>query len=146
MFEQRGDIVSRGVHLRSILHDPRWQKVTDGTSGARRLRIRFDYCPEDGERVRLIGNLPYESWVAAGREAMAAGEHRETARYFAQALGIAPCLHEAHAQLAIAYLHRGKRQRAEQALGLALENAPRRSTRSLYEAKLAVLDRKAGTS
>ncbi|MEO0424145.1 MAG: tetratricopeptide repeat protein [Pseudomonadota bacterium] len=252
VFEQRGDIVSRGVHVRSILYDPRWQKITDGASGARRPGIRFDYFPEDTKRVRLIGNLPYEayvamyysnvagealaagdrgaafwllrealrhdpgnaialntlavvyrhagdaataeriyryaiehlpekasflrnyvvlltrqdrrqealevsarlerlddqnpfSWVAAGREAMAAGDYREAARYFEQALDIAPYLHEAHAQLAIAYLHMGKRERAEQALGLALENAPRRSTRSLYEAKLAVLDRRAGT-
>lgn len=247
VFERRGTVVSRGVHVRSIVYDPRWRKLTDTPTGARRPGISFDYFPDDTVRVRLVGNLsegayiamyysnvagealaandlggaywllrealrhdpgnaialnslavvyrhsgdpstaeriyqygieflgqkasflrnyvalltvqgrsaeaaamraslerledhnPF-SWVAAGRNALAAGEYREAARYFQQALKVAPYLHEAHALTAMVYLKLGDQERAERALAQAMANAQRVSTRSLYAAKLAALE------
>ncbi len=248
VFERRGDVVIRGLHVRSIVYDPTWSRISNASTTSRRPGIRFDYFPDDTERVRLVGNLseaayvamyysnvaieslvagdinraywllreslqhdprnatalnmlavvyrragdevtaeqiyqyaidhlpekasflrnyvvlltsqgrhaeidqlrallsnleddnPF-SWVVAGRNAMSAGEYREAVRYFQRALEIAPYLHEAHAWSAIAYLHLGKRERAERALEQAVENAARKSTRALYETKLAAFNR-----
>jgi len=248
VFERRGNIVSKGIHVRSILFDPTWIPEEPHTPVWKRPGIRFDYFPEDTERARLLGNLssnayvamyysniageaianddmnsafwyllesleqePNNSialnmlavvyrragdeymaekiyrygidtlptnvtflrnyhfllsrqgrireadtvarslrkledtnpfnWVNAGRSALADGEYREAIRYFRQALDIAPYLHEAHALTAIAHLKMGNTQRGERELQAALDNAQRQSIRSLYQAKLTMLDR-----
>jgi len=248
VFERRGDIVSKAVHVRSILYDPTPQPESGDAVAIRRPGIQFDYFPEDTSRVRVVGNLapsayvamyysnvageaiaagdidtafwylleslaqepdnaiamntmavvyrragdeataeqiyrygidtlpekvsflrnyryllkgqgrlaeaeavdqalsrlddpnPF-TWVLAGRSALEEGEYKEAIRHFKRALDIAPYLHEAHALTAIAYLKLGKTAQGERELKYALENAHRLETKSLYQAKLAMLGR-----
>ena len=248
VFERRGSVVSKGIHVRSILYDPNWEPEHDEQAMSIRPGIRFDYFPDDTQRARLLGNLspaayvamyysnvageaiasddidsafwylleslehnednaialnmmavvyrragdeamaeriykrgiarapdkvsflrnyryllrqqgrhaeadtiskslaklddqnPF-NWVNAGRSALADGEYSEAIRYFRQAIKIAPYLHEAHALMAVAHLRLGNKSRGERELRRALENAERETTRSLYQAKLTMLDR-----
>lgn len=63
VFERRGSVVSKGIHVRSILYDPTWRGNAREAS-TRRPGIQFDYFPDGTERARLIGNLSYSAYVA----------------------------------------------------------------------------------
>ena len=78
VFERRGSVISKGIHVRSILYDPTWQ-VVEGETARRRPGIRFDYFTDGTEQARLIGNLSNEAYLAmyysnVAGEAMARGD------------------------------------------------------------------------
>ncbi len=245
VFELTGSVVTKGLHVRSLLYDPTWQPSADDDDILKPRRgIKIDYFPDGTER--FVGNLPdaayvamyysniagealaandidnaywhareslrvapdnvpalntmaiayrragdaamseqiyryaidhlpreisflrnYRSllasqgrseeadaitatlaklddpnpfdWISAGRAAYLDGEYREAISYYKRAAKNAPYLHEANVGMALAYLKLGKLERGEDQLREALEKAQRRSTRSLYEAKLTAL-------
>lgn len=80
-------------------------------------------------------------WLRAGTREYATGNYNDAANYFKKALGIAPHLHEANLGLAQTYYAMKDNRNTRQQLELALKNAQRNATRSLYQAKLNALSR-----
>jgi tetratricopeptide (TPR) repeat protein len=91
------------------------------------------------ERLAQIDDPSPLRWLQLADSAYGDGEYRLAIGYYRRALELAPYLHEGHLGLARAWYEVGELERAEGALKDALENAFRRSTRSLYQAKLQVL-------
>ena len=243
VFEMTGSVVTRGLHVRSILYDPSWEPGT--TLFLRRPGIQFDFFPTGTER--FVSNLSHREYVAmyysniageaiaggdnrlafwlsltsldvapdnvialntiavayrragdeakaeeilrygiatapkevsflrnysallerqgrveeaaeidaaldalddanpfdgvmAGQLAYSDGDYREAITHFRRAAKIAPYLHEAHMGMALAYLKLGNANRGKAELKRAIEKTQRRTTRSIYEAKLATLN------
>jgi tetratricopeptide (TPR) repeat protein len=85
-------------------------------------------------------------WLQLARESHSAGDWDAAIRYYRRALALAPYLHEAHLGLAQSYHASGQLRRAASSLEDAAGFAPRVSTRTLYEAKLAALRHETGGS
>jgi Tfp pilus assembly protein PilF len=105
--------------------------------------LRRQGRPLEAEKMdRVLSKLddpnPFD-WLYAGKEAYRDGEFSRAKRFFKKSIELAPYLHEGHFGLARTYFRMGNLTAAEQELAQALNNAYRPSTRSLYEAKLAVL-------
>lgn len=61
VFESRGEVISKGVHARSILYDPAW-RPEEKMLVFRRPGIQVDYFPSGAER--FIGNLSRQEFVS----------------------------------------------------------------------------------
>ncbi len=79
------------------------------------------------------------NWFQLASTAYADAKYIDAIRYFNKALELAPYLHEAHLGVAQANYEIGRFRNVEASLKAALDNAYRRSTRALYQAKLAAL-------
>ena len=78
-------------------------------------------------------------WYSLARNSYDMQDYAAAIRYFDKALAIAPYLHEAWLGKAQSFYALDAPHKAELALKMAIENADRISTRSLYEAKLMAL-------
>ncbi len=78
-------------------------------------------------------------WLRAARDSYEKGNYQEAIALYKKAVKLAPYLHEAYFGLAIANYRIGRFSSAKRYLRNALDRAYRRKTRSMYEAKLAVL-------
>jgi Tfp pilus assembly protein PilF len=78
-------------------------------------------------------------WYALARNSYDTQDYEAAIRYFDRALMIAPYLHEAWLGKAQSFYQLDSRSETERALKMAIENADRMSTRSLYQAKLMAL-------
>lgn len=76
-------------------------------------------------------------WYRVAHSAFEDGDFRRVIEYYQRALMLAPYLHEAHMGIASSWYQLGRQEEAEQALRSALELTSRRSSRKVYEAKLA---------
>jgi tetratricopeptide (TPR) repeat protein len=88
--------------------------------------------------ARMDDPSPFH-WFHLARSAYGDEEYALAINYYRRALELAPYLHEGHLGLAQAYYEAGRLEKAEAALKEALDNAYRKSTRSLYQAKLEAL-------
>ena len=61
VFEWRGSIVYKGLHVRSVLYDPDWMP-SEAMFTIRRPSIRIDYFPNDSDR--FVGNLQRQGYIA----------------------------------------------------------------------------------
>ncbi len=78
-------------------------------------------------------------WYTLARNSYDTQDYAAAVRYFDKALAIAPYLHEAWLGKAQSFYQLDSLTETELALKMAIENADRKSTRSLYEAKLMAL-------
>lgn len=78
-------------------------------------------------------------WIFAGLQAYGDGEFQRAIHLFRKSVQLAPYLHEGHFGLAKTYYQLGNLTQAEQELEQALDNATGRTTREMYEIKLAAL-------
>lgn len=105
------------------------------------LRMNRDAeAQEIEERLARMDDPSPLRWLQLADSAYDDGEYRLAVDYYRRALELAPYLHEGYLGLARAWYEAGELERAEGALKDALENAFRRSTRSLYQAKLQALN------
>jgi Tfp pilus assembly protein PilF len=81
-------------------------------------------------------------WYSLAKNSYDTQDYQAAIRYFNKALVIAPYLHEAWLGKAQSFYQLNELPEAELALKMAIENADRMSTRSLYEAKLTALANK----
>lgn len=94
---------------------------------ARRVEQRLRAMP-DGSPFR---------WYRVAQSAFDDGDFRRAIDYYRRALALAPYLHEAHMGIASASYQLGRPGEAREALRNALELTSRRSSRKVYEAKMA---------
>ena len=132
VFERRGSVISRGIHVRSILYDPTWQ-VVKGETARRRPGIRFDYFTDDTEQARLIGNLSYDAYVAmyysnVAGEAMANGDLDGAFWYSLEALEQDPKNAIALNTLAVVHRRAGDVETAERLYERGVETFPENAT------------------
>ncbi len=128
VFERRGSVISRGVHVRSILYDPTWQGE-QGRIVRRRPGIRFDYFTDDTEQARLIGNLSYNAYVAmyysnVAGEAMASGDLSGAFWYSLEALEQDPRNAIALNTLAVVHRRAGDVETAERLYQRGIDTFP----------------------
>jgi Tfp pilus assembly protein PilF len=121
------------------------EHMSDKVSLLRNYRIlltqqrRFDEVDVIGAKLaRLEDPNPFD-WVHAAQQAHDEGRYAEALTLYRKAVAIAPYLHEGYFGMARSYFELGDYLRAETELTRALERAGRESTRSLYQAKLMVL-------
>ena len=129
VFERRGNVVSKGVHVRSILYDPTWSTEDVGGSARSTPGIRFDYFPDDTQRVRLIGNLTPSAYVAmyysnVAGEAIARGDDEAAFWYLLESLEKHPDNAIALNMLAVVYRRVGDTRMAERIYQHGIENLP----------------------
>jgi tetratricopeptide (TPR) repeat protein len=129
VFERRGNVVSKGIHVRSILYDPTWQPEHENVALTKRPGIRFDYFPEDTDRARLIGNLSAAAYVAmyysnVAGEAIAAGDINSAYWYLRESLDLNPENAIALNMLAIVYRRAGDEMMAEQIYRYGIDVLP----------------------
>jgi len=129
VFELRGNVISRGLHVRSVLYDPTWQPSEEGETNLNRPGIQFDYFPDDTERNRLIGNLSFDEYVAmyysniAG-EAIVAGDIESAFWYLLESLKHKPENAYALNNLAVVYRRAGDEVMAERIYKYGIELLP----------------------
>ena len=78
-------------------------------------------------------------WMQLADEAYENGDYQEAIRYYGKAMDLAPYLDRGYFGLARTWYQLGNRRAAERNMRLAMEHAFKRSTISLYEAKLAIM-------
>ncbi len=91
------------------------------------------------ERLKRLDDPSPMRWLGLARAAYDNGEYDLAIGYYRRAIELAPYLHEGHLGLAWAYYADGRLESARRALEHAVDNAFRKSTRSLYQAKLQAL-------
>jgi Tfp pilus assembly protein PilF len=100
---------------------------------------RLDEVAEiDAKLARLPNHDPYRL-IELGNEAVADKRARSALSYYAQAVEMAPYLHEAYWRMAVAYDALGQQALAERWLRDAYKTAPRDPDRDRYRAKLHTL-------
>jgi len=129
VFERRGNVVSKAIHVRSILYDPTWEPEQENVEAWKRPGIRFDYFPEDTERARLIGNLSSAAYVAmyysnVAGEAIATGDIDTAFWYLRESLEQEPENTIALNMLAIVYRRAGDEGMAEQIYKYGIDSLP----------------------
>ena len=129
VFERRGNVVSKAIHVRSILYDPSWDPEQENVEALKRPGIRFDYFPEDTERARLIGNLSSTAYVAmyysnVAGEAIATGDIDSAFWYLLESLEQEPENTIALNMLAIVYRRAGDEGMAEQIYKYGIDSLP----------------------
>jgi tetratricopeptide (TPR) repeat protein len=91
------------------------------------------------KRLQTLDDPSPFHWIQIARSAYESGEYQQAINYFNKAISLAPYLHEAQLGIAQSLYKTGELQGAKKALVAAIEKAQKRSTVSLYEAKLASL-------
>jgi tetratricopeptide (TPR) repeat protein len=91
------------------------------------------------KRLQTLDDPSPFHWIQIARSAYESGEYQQAINYFNRAISLAPYLHEAQLGIAQSLYKTGELQGAKKALEAAIEKAQKRSTVSLYEAKLASL-------
>ena len=129
VFERRGGVISKGIHVRSILYDPTWQPEEENVAALKRPGIRFDYFPEDTERARLIGNLTSAAYTAmyysnVAGEALANGDIDSAFWYLLESLNQEPKNTIALNTMAIVYRRAGDVKMAEQIYKYGIDYLP----------------------
>ena len=129
IFERQGGIVSKTIHVRSILYDPAWESEKEGERETSRPGIQFDYFPDDTQRARLIGNLRENAYVAmyysnmAG-EALTAGDSDAAFWYLLESLRHDPDNAIALNTMAVVYRRTGNEQMAERIYRYGIDSLP----------------------
>jgi Tfp pilus assembly protein PilF len=129
VFERRGSIVSKAIHVRSILYDPAWQPENENVTASKRPGIQFDYFPEDTVRVRVIGNLSPAAYIAmyysnVAGEAIAAGDIDSAFWYLLESLEQEPNNAIALNMMAVVYRRAGDEKMAEQIYRHGIDSLP----------------------
>jgi len=129
VFERRGNVVSKAIHVRSILYDPSWEPEQENLEAWKRPGIQFDYFPEDTERARLIGNLSSTAYIAmyysnVAGEAIATGDIDSAFWYLLESLEQEPENTIALNMLAIVYRRAGDVGMAEQIYRYGIDSLP----------------------
>lgn len=128
VFELTGSVVSKGVHVRSILYDPSWTPPTAGGFLSVRPGIRVDYFPDGTER--FAGNLSYPDYLAmyysnVGGEALADGDLDTAFWYALESLAVSPDNVAALNTIAVVYRQAGDDAMAETVYRYGIDKAPR---------------------
>jgi len=119
--------------------------LTDRVSLLRNYRIllnkqaRFDEAENISKNLKLLDDPNPFDWFLAGQDAYNKGDFNDAIYFYRKAVKIAPYLHEAYLGMAITYFQISNFNNAERELRRAMEYAYRKSTRSLYQAKLMSL-------
>ena len=129
VFERRGNVVTKAIHVRSILYDPSWEPEQENVEAWKRPGIRFDYFPEDTESARLIGNLSSTAYVAmyysnVAGEAIATDDIDSAFWYLLESLEQEPENTIALNMLAIVYRRAGDEGLAEQIYEYGIDSLP----------------------
>ena len=111
VYELRGDVGVRGLHVRSLLYEP-LSLTQAGTRGG----IKIDYFPDGSER--FVGNLNEDQYYAlyysnVAAESIARGEITIAYWYLREALRLAPKSSKALNMMAIVYHRAGDPATAE---------------------------------
>lgn len=111
VYELRGDVGVRGLHVRSLLYEP--QSVTQA---GRRGGIKIDYFPDGSER--FVGNLSEDQYFAlyysnVAAESIARGETTQAYWHLREALRLAPKSSKALNMMAVVYHRAGDPDTAE---------------------------------
>lgn len=111
VYELRGDIGVRGLHVRSLLYEP-----LSVTQTGRRGGIKIDYFPDGSER--FVGNLSEDQYFAlyysnVAAESIARGEIRRAYWHLREALRLAPNSSKALNMMAVVYHRAGDPGTAE---------------------------------
>ncbi len=128
VFELTGSVVSKGLHVRSILYDPSWTSPMDGGILFTRPGIRVDYFPDGTER--FVGNLSYSDYVAmyysnVAGEALADGD-LDTAFWFSlESLAISRDNVGALNTMAVVYRQAGDEAMAEAIYKYGIDKMPK---------------------
>ena len=112
IFELRGDVGVRGLHVRSLLYDP-----SSTTRIGQRNGIKIDYFPDGSER--FVDNLSHDEYYAlyysnVAGEAIANGDISTAYWLLLESLRLAPDNDKALNMMAVAYHRAGDAARAEQ--------------------------------
>jgi len=115
-----------------------------------RLLLREQGREADAKKIdELVDKLndkdPFDWWFLA-EDAYAQENYQDALTYYKRAVKIAPYLHEGYFGMAKTYYQLGDLGLAQSAMRKAIDNAPRRSMRHIYQAKLDVLSGKGQTS
>jgi tetratricopeptide (TPR) repeat protein len=105
---------------------------------------RMDEAKQIEEKINKIDDPSPFNWIRLAKSAYDEGDYNRAIQYYGKAVELAPYLHEGYAGLAFSYYKLGNLKKAETNLTKALEVVYRRSVRSLYRAKLAVLQKEIG--
>lgn len=126
--------------LRAVLErDPRHTVAMANLVPALQRQGRHDEAAVWTERLARAESHPPLHFLALGRAAMRDGDHRQAKRWFERELARDATYHEVHFWLAAAHQALGEHEQARRQLALALENSHTRTTRAMYESKLARL-------
>jgi len=140
MYRRSGDADHAEKLFKAIIHENPEAVVI--LRNYRALLRSLDRTAEALEITRQLADLedahPVD-WLQAGDAEFRDNNYAEAIRYFNKAAELAPYMHEAYLGLAQAYYALDKPRQTRRQLELAIENAHRSSTRSLYQAKLGAL-------
>ncbi len=114
VYQLSGQLMQRGVHVRSILYESR--EPRDGVFAFSRRGIVIDYFPVGGSRFK--GNLDESGYVAMyyrniAAEALARGDYQKAYWYVLESLRLAPENAAGLNMLAVVYGRAGDEQKAE---------------------------------
>lgn len=125
VFEFNGNVISKGVHVRSVLYKPDWERPP-GNIVYIRPRIKIDYFPT--QRARYISNLSEQGYYAMYYRNIAAsgiadGDHDEAWWYAREALAYVPRDSEALNMLAVILRRTGRLAESEAVYRFGIEYA-----------------------
>ena len=111
IYELRGDVGVRGLHVRSLLYDP-----SSTTRIGQRNGIKIDYFPDGSER--FVDNLSHDEYYAlyysnVAGESIAAGDINAAYWHLLESLRLAPDNGKALNMMAVVYHRAGDAARAE---------------------------------
>lgn len=122
VFELRGDVGVRGLHVRSLLYDP-----SSTTRIGQRNGIKIDYFPDGSER--FVDNLSHDEYYAlyysnVAGEALANGNYELAYWYLLESLELAPNNSKALNMMAVAYHRMGDSETAERIYRFGIDWLP----------------------
>lgn len=127
VFESSGNLIKRGLHVRTILYDPTWV-ATEGLLTFRRPGITVDYFPSDSDR--FIGNTSESEYYAMYYRNLAgdAIEYQDLTKAYwllLESLEWSPNNPDALNMLALVYDRAGDTRKSEEIFRFGIRNSAR---------------------
>lgn len=128
VFELTGSVVSKGVHLRSVLYDPAWASPLRRQILFSRPGIRIDYFPTGTER--FVGNVSHADYVAMyysniAAEALADGDLDNAFWFSLESLTVSPDNITALNTIAVVHRQAGDEVTAEAIYSYGIDRRPK---------------------
>ncbi len=125
VFEWNGDVVTKGVHVRTVLYEPK-QQAGDRALLLSRSAITIDYFPTRGSR--FIGKLGKPDYLAMyyrniAEEAIEQKDYRKAYWYALESLEFAPLSSAGLNMLGVVYARAGDEHKAEAIYRYGIEHA-----------------------
>lgn len=126
VFEWRGSVLYKGLHVRSILYDPTWEPGVP-FAPLRRPGIRIDYFPSDADR--FISNLTRSEYVAMyynnlAADAIGSDDYNDAYWLLRKSMDIAPENSSAVNMMAILHRRIGDEETAERIYQYGIAHLP----------------------